>query len=1367
MRVAEHATEADTSAYRIVPTGAGCLFSSTNPAQGLLVDYASTGFTLFPQADRSGPHVSFRLTGLGRNGAPQPLDPLSGQRSDGGTLDVELGAVRLHYRNDAQGMRHDVVVQKKPSGAGRLEARFRLEGDLQALQARPDEVVFHRFDAKVTALVPVIRYSGLKAWDAQGSILPATMELQDEDLVLAVMDEGAEYPITIDPLSSTPDREILGTQAGEKLGYSVATAGDVNGDGYSDLLVGSPCWNTPAANAGRVQLFLGSASGIPATAAWSYQGTNANDSLGFSVSSAGDLNGDGFSDVAIGVPGRTSGAGAVFVFKGSVGGLGATPDFTLTGTSGSAFGRSVTLAGDVNGDGYSDVLVGAPRFNSAQGKAFCYLGAALALTSQSGWGPTGSTTNVQLGFSVAGAGDLNGDGYSDVVIGEPYRANGAATGAGAFRIFKGTSTGLSTSASTTQQPSGSSNANVGYSVSSAGDMNGDGYADIVVGAPGAGAGNGAVYVYAGSTALALINTTPVNFTGSGTERLGQAVGLAGDVNGDGYSDIVVGSPNYSTNKGRVNVFRGDATIALDAAHTLITINGLATTARLGAAVCTAGDVNGDGINDLLLAAPDQGGTGAAKVFHGSPDLLTVSAPQWSLLGAVPTAQLGYSVASAGDVNGDGYSDVLVGISGGGGGLKGEVRLFLGSATGLSASPSWTKQGENVNDYFGYAVASAGDVNGDGYSDVLVGAPAWPNGVSGQWRGKAYLFLGSAGGLSGTAAWSNTGPAIESRYGTSVSSAGDVNGDGYSDVIIGASSVPNVVGTGNGAAYVYHGSGTGLPAVADWTMISQQHYTSSSSTFGQCVSLAGDVNGDGYDDVIIGDSYFEQPSGGNLNIGGAFVFHGSPTGLSAAPDWAAYGAGHEYQFGVSVSYAGDVNGDGYSDVIVGAYQELVSSSAQGRAYIYHGSPAGLSATPASNIYGTSLTSGATAGYSVCSAGDVNGDGYSDVVVGASNHDNYDPFASPSIRTGVGAASIHLGGPAGIPSGGQSAAPAMLIGSTINGHFGNSVALAGDVNGDGYSDVIVGASREGSNTEGAAYLWQGNMGRSLTARTFQYRGDLSTPVRTSNGTFQSDCQWGIGQWARSSMGRSKVKLVWQMAGHGLPIPTFPFTNNGTAFDAEDAFWTDSGLSGVLRQRALSTPPATSHPAWRARVRYHRSTALDGRVFGRWYRQGMHDLQVPSIKVDLSTCGPLPVELLGFGVECTPQGARLHWSTASERACARFMVERSLDGKAWSALDAVPCAGNSQSRLDYTYLDTRPPATTGVVYYRLQQYDEDGSVNTLPTAAMGNCAQATGGILLYPNPTDGDALLRLDGLTARAVAVDVFDAPGRLVFSRAIEG
>jgi hypothetical protein len=168
--------------------------------------------------------------------------------------------------------------------------------------------------------------------------------------------------------------------------------------------------------------------------------------------------------------------------------------------------------------------------------------------------------------------------------------------------------------------------------------------------------------------------------------------------------------------------------------------------------------------------------------------------------------------------------------------------------------------------------------------------------------------------------------------------------------------------------------------ADWTAEGDQ----ADCHFSYCVATAGDVNGDGYSDVIIGADLFDN---GQSNEGRAFVYHGWSTmlaGLSAMPNWMAESDQVNAIFGRAVAGAGDVNGDGYSDVIVGAYQYDNDQSNEGRAFVYHGSSSGLSAT--ANWTAESDQADAYFGIWVSSAGDVNGDGYSDVIVGAYFYDN---------------------------------------------------------------------------------------------------------------------------------------------------------------------------------------------------------------------------------------------------------------------------------------------------------------------------------------------------------------------------------------------
>jgi len=271
------------------------------------------------------------------------------------------------------------------------------------------------------------------------------------------------------------------------------------------------------------------------------------------------------------------------------------------------------------------------------------------------------------------------------------------------------------------------------------------------------------------------------------------------------------------------------------------------------------------------------------------------------------------------------------------------------------------------------VGTAGDVNGDGYDDVIVGAELFDNGQPAE--GAAFVYHGSATGLSTTADWTAEPNQASALFGGSVGTAGDVNGDGYNDVIVGAYGYDDDQ-PGEGRGFVYHGSAGGLSATPDWTAESDQAF----AEFGNSVRTAGDVNGDGYADVIVGAPDYDN---GQSDEGRAFVYHGSATGLSATPEWTAESDQAEARFGISVWTAGDVNGDGYDDVIVGARLYDNGQVNEGRAFVYQGSAAGLSATP--DRTSESDQRGAHFGFSVGTAGDVNGDGYAEVIVGAPYYD----------------------------------------------------------------------------------------------------------------------------------------------------------------------------------------------------------------------------------------------------------------------------------------------------------------------------------------------------------------------------------------------
>jgi hypothetical protein len=791
-------------------------------------------------------------------------------------------------------------------------------------------------------------------------------------------------------LSSSPSSIVELNLAGIGFGQSVSTAGDVNGDGYSDVIVGAPSYAHELPYEGAAFVYHGGSDGLSGSPSWSVESDMEEANFGYSVSTAGDVNGDGYSDVIVGAPGYNNGQageGASFVYHGSSGGLSGSPSWTAESDQQYASFGSVSGAGDVNGDGYSDVIVGAPGYDDGgsffekDGRAFVYHGSSGGLSGSPSWSVESDLEEANFGNSVSGAGDVNGDGYSDVIVGAYLYANGQMDEGAAF-VYYGSSSGLDSTASWTAE-SDSAGANFGKSVSGAGDINGDGYSDVIVGAPYYANGQtdeGGAFVYHGSSSGLDSTASWTAESDQAEAQFGWSVSSAGDVNGDGYSDVVVGAlfyENGQTDEGGAFVFHGSSS-GLDSII-VWTAESNQASANFGYKVSPAGDVNGDGYSDIIVGADmyDNGQTdeGRTYLYHGSSSGLDSTA-DWTAESNQAYAHFAQSVSSAGDVNGDGYSDVIVGANYYDNGETDEGRVFVyhGSSSGLDSTASWTVESNQVSAYFGQSVSSAGDVNGDGYSDVIVGAHYYDNGQTDE--GRAYLYHGSSSGLSTSPDWTAESNQADARFGYSVSSAGDVNGDGYSDVIVGVDGYDNGE-INEGGAFVYHGSSSGFSSSADWTAESNQ----AEALFGQSVSSAGDVNGDGYSDVIVGAHYYDN---GQTDEGRAYLYHGSSSGLSSSADWTAESNQADAYFGYSVSSAGDVNGDGYSDVIVGADGYDNGEINEGGAFVYHGSSSGFSSS--ADWTAESNQAYALFGQSVSSAGDVNGDGYSDVIVGAHYYDN---------------------------------------------------------------------------------------------------------------------------------------------------------------------------------------------------------------------------------------------------------------------------------------------------------------------------------------------------------------------------------------------
>ncbi len=437
----------------------------------------------------------------------------------------------------------------------------------------------------------------------------------------------------------------------------------------------------------------------------------------------------------------------------------ATPDWVVYGRQAQGrLGYAVAAAGDVNGDGRADVIVGEPYYGTAkaqEGQAYIYYGALAGPSTMPAWTRVGGQASAWFGNAVASAGDVNGDGYDDVLVGAPGYQH-TLSDEGRVDLYYGSATGLK--AAFWSVWSGQHNGQMGYSVASA-NVNGDAYDDLIVGAPscnvpGLGDKTGRVYVYYGSPSGPPVPPAPPSRMLNGDEvgaQFGFSVAGAGDVNADGYEDVLVGAVFHDVG-GQVDA--GMAYLYLGSAQGLgqtpaWTGSGNQASEFYGVSVTGVGDVDADGYDDMavgsLLYTGDAEEEGRVYVYHGRASVPTYAAV-WKRSGGQAKARFGVCVASAGDINADGYADLAVGADtydGSGGVDSGMAQVFCGGPQGLT-DPCGTIYGQHEGEGLGFAVRGAGDVNSDGYDDLIIGAQ-YNNQVATK-AGRALIYFGAASGL---------------------------------------------------------------------------------------------------------------------------------------------------------------------------------------------------------------------------------------------------------------------------------------------------------------------------------------------------------------------------------------------------------------------------------------------------------------------------------------------------------------------------------------------------------------------------------------------------------------------------------------------
>ena len=1012
----------------------------------------------------------------------------------------------------------------------------------------------------------------------------------------------------------------------DQFGISVASLGDLDGDGVIDLAVGADCDDTNGGNRGAVHVLLLNANGTVKSTVKIARGMNGGPTLentdifGVSMASLGDLDGDGVTDLAVGAYFDDTGGynrGAVHVLllnaNGTVKSSTKIADQLNGGPSladGVNFGVSMASVGDLDGDGVTDLAVGAFRDDTGgldRGAVYVLLlnsngtaKSSMKIADQLNGGPT--LMNVDhFGTCMASLGDLDGDGVTDLAVG----AFGDQTGGlyrGAMHVLLLNSNGtVKGSVKIADQLNGgptlANHDYFGWSVASLGDLDGDGVTDLAVGAIGedtVGSRSGAVHVlFLNPLTVTDYGDAPDIGAGTGTgdyQTLLANGGPSHDITttettlflGTRVDGEVNATPNIKANGDDITTLPDDEDGLIEPAQDLVLTVGSAPAVRVRATNMTGSlatlygwiDVNRDGVFDNATER-----TSLAVPSGTNSDTFTLTFPTIPVSTAAGATYARFRLST----------DVAAANSTGAA-MGGEVEDYAATITlrsnGTVDSAKTVKIASDTNggpildiehyhDYFGFSVTSLGDLDGNGVTDFAVGA--YNDDTGGTNRGAVYVQFMNANGTVQSfvkiASGTNGGPTLSDSdvFGLSVASLGDLDGDGVTDLAVGAED-DDTGGTARGAVHVLflNSNGTVKSSVKIASGTNGGPTLANGDYFGNSVASLGDLDGDGVTDMAVG-AWFDDTGSANSNRGAVHVLllNSNGTVKSSVKIADSTNGGPTLLdgdlFGRSVASLGDLDGDGVTDLAVGASNDDTAGANTNRGAVHvlflnsNGTVKSSVKIASGTNGGPTLANGDYFGSSVASLGDLDGDGVTDLAVGAERDDTGGPGSDRGAvhvlllnSTGTVKSSVKLASD-------TNGAPTLAY----DDWFGGSVASLGDLDRDGVTDLAVGAYRDETggtqpnSDHGAVYVLFLN---ALTVTNAAPTADAGGPYSVAEGG--SILLNGSGS-IDPDQASATLTYEWDLAYDGL---TFDVDATGATptFDAANIDGTSGGTNRTLALR-----------------------------------------------------------------------------------------------------------------------------------------------------------------------------------------------------------